>query len=560
MYDLKAEGLPPTEKFSRRVFHSAVVVGGYVYIDGGEVSWLEGSGFVLIPVNSTISIPLNISWSTSSVQQYFGLILGRTAAGVPVLDNQCAWVDPSGKAFTIWGGIATHQGEPPPSHIWRFSVDGKGGGSWTKQEPKGSTMIELGKNVRSTHAAWTQDKEKGYWIGGYADSSTDTSVSGETTLALPGMVEYNMSTGELRNKSTLPGLGLYGTTINGAAQFVPGFGSKKEGVILLMGGAESPIVLPVGVNSLIGRDFNSVYLYDTLTEKWFNQTTKGERPPARQKFCLVGVKGRNGTYEIFMYGGLSQQNWAASEDVYVLSLPGFVFFKASLPSGTSTPRLDHACGLAGKRQMLSIGGTDASNPGMPNRLFEPDPWKNGLGIFDLTKMRWTDKYDADAEEYESPDVVKQWYDQGGLESVAWSSADVKSLFIDESRLKSSDSDSIPSTAQPTDSPKSSSSQPPVPGRANASSAIIGGTVGGVVFLLLLGGLAWMLMVRKRKVVKAAKDCEEDEKNKVRYSGPQQLECNRYMPPEMDGGFIGVEVPGFRERMELSADRNAELPG
>jgi hypothetical protein len=120
-----------------------------------------------------------------------------------------------------------------------------------------------------------------------------------------------------------------------------------------------------------------------------------------------------------MYGGMSTQTARTLDDVYVLSLPGFVFFKAS---GSSTKRADHACVLVGKRQMLSIGGTDGYLP-FPDSLLQPDQLQNGL-----TAMRWSAKYNAQAAAYDSPDAVKTWYSQGGLSSVSWSSDEVKQLF------------------------------------------------------------------------------------------------------------------------------------
>lgn len=77
--------------------------------------------------------------------------------------------------------------------------------------------------------------------------------------------------------------------------------------------------------------------------------------------------------------------------------------------------------------MLSIGGTNGAL-GWPDSLSDPDPWDLGLGIFDMTELRWTDSYEPKAATYESPDMVKRWYDQGGLKSVHWTSDEVRALF------------------------------------------------------------------------------------------------------------------------------------
>lgn len=128
----------------------------------------------------------------------------------------------------------------------------------------------------------------------------------------------------------------------------------------------------------------------------------------------------------FFYGGRSINRDSISGEVYVLSLPGFVFFKTA---GSSVPRADHTCVVVagGGRQMLSIGGTDGSL-GFPKSLTNPDPWKLGLAIFDMTELRWSDRYDSQAQPYESPNVVKQWYAQGELDSVVWTSEEVRALF------------------------------------------------------------------------------------------------------------------------------------
>lgn len=46
-----------------------------------------------------------------------------------------------------------------------------------------------------------------------------------------------------------------------------------------------------------------------------------------------------------------------------------------------------------------------------NSRKDRDPWDNGLGIFDLTKLEWRSSYNASAAEYDSPQIVKDWYHQ-----------------------------------------------------------------------------------------------------------------------------------------------------
>jgi hypothetical protein len=79
----------------------------------------------------------------------------------------------------------------------------------------------------------------------------------------------------------------------------------------------------------------------------------------------------------YIFGGYNDQTETTFDEVYVLSLPGFHWFRA--PYDPAVPRALPACVVAGKRQMISVGG---SNVG----LRDPDPWRNGIGVFDLTQL------------------------------------------------------------------------------------------------------------------------------------------------------------------------------
>ena len=57
--------------------------------------------------------------------------------------------------------------------------------------------------------------------------------------------------------------------------------------------------------------------------------------------------------------------------------------------------------------MLSIGGLDATYINNASKLVDPIP--QGLEIFDLTKMTWSNQYDANAAPYKTPQVVKDFY-------------------------------------------------------------------------------------------------------------------------------------------------------
>ena len=124
--------------------------------------------------------------------------------------------------------------------------------------------------------------------------------------------------------------------------------------------------------------------------------------------------------EIFVYGGNNDTlihgttNPSQATDitqsgfngVYVLSVPGFVWHKSNDTS--AAPRTGHTCEVAGNRQMISVGGI---NPrfGLDGGLNNTDTSPNGLGVFDMTMLAWTNVYDASAAAYTPAEAIKTWY-------------------------------------------------------------------------------------------------------------------------------------------------------
>ncbi|KAK1847130.1 kelch repeat protein [Colletotrichum chrysophilum] len=470
----RRDDVPPISDFLRRAFASAIIIGDYLYIDGGEVAQnYDGKNLSSYctpswPVNSTLSINLKQSWNSANV-----MMLSAPKGETPRMELQGIWRDTEFKSFYIWGGQVPYWSKPPENDIWRFEVDGNGGGTWSKRSPP--NLAELYKLDRATEGAFCQSKTTGYYFGGYANERTDLSITDkDKTRNVPGIVSYDLKTGSI-NHTTFQGSGKF-TFKGGTMEYVP-FG--PDGLLLALGGFQGAPT-ETGYGNWTGVDFTSVNLYDIKAKKWHSQRTTGSKssiPPPTEKFFTVGVQGPNKTYEIFIYGGLviGESIRNATDDVYVLSLPSFVFFKANDPQ--STRRLEQACVATG-RQMISVGGTDGR--AWPSSLTEKDPWPQGIGIFDMTEMRWSDQYNAKADAYESPEVVQNWYSQGN--QVDWSSDEVEALFKE----------------YPTNTPTSS----PIVGGSGKSGkptgAIVGGVVGGLAGLAVLAGLAAFLLKRKKR--------------------------------------------------------------
>ncbi|KAF5506207.1 hypothetical protein CGCS363_v005074 [Colletotrichum siamense] len=380
---LFAKLLWPNDLGSEQYHQDLVVLGDHAYIDGGEIAVLVNGknestyDHPSWQLNDTLSIDLRKSWSSLDVE----IKAIPKPAGIPVLDGQAMWRDRSSKAFYIWAGATPFNEEVQDSNIWRFAPDGGDKGDWT--EATISNHDNFKYLLQPKRGAFAQSDSVGYYFGGFATIRTDKSISDwKISRPFPGLVSYDMSGRQKVVNSSSEGFGKWGTFKGGSMEFVP-FG--PDGLLLVLGGAQAPLS-----ENLEGRwkpmDFGKIFIYNPASmdmapflmlwsnmlsaRKWHTQQTTGTQPTPREKFCTAGVAGQDNTYDIFIYGG-SVWGEGISEEVYVLTLPGFNFFKANTSIG-STPRECHACAVVGKRQMLSVGGT--SNPEAPESLTEPDPW------------------------------------------------------------------------------------------------------------------------------------------------------------------------------------------
>jgi hypothetical protein len=149
---------------------------------------------------------------------------------------------------------------------------------------------------------------------------------------------------------------------------------------------------------------------------------------------FLGTRGVNKSSS-FVFSGFATQTTTMLGDLYVLSLPGFVWFKSN---DTSAPaRAWTRCVAPGDSQMIVVGGYPDPHP---------DPWSQGIGVFDLPSMSPRSSYDPKAGPYSTPGIVTDWYKNGygrfydssiayadcafrGLDSVNWSSETVQQLFL-----------------------------------------------------------------------------------------------------------------------------------
>jgi len=345
-------------------------------------------------VNSTLSIDISQSWKTSSVT-----IRAIPKAPLPPKQNVHLWTDTSASAFYSWGGKFFLGQNMTKTELHKFAADGKGGGTWSVQEPGNPSLF--GSLTPGEFSAVATVNDTGYLVGGVASGWTEQFRG--TTQVLPGMVTFNMKTRIWQNGTI--GFSPINTLIGAEANYIPAFG--PNGLIIVLGGYSPRVDAEPDIKVSPSEDFQNVTFFDPVTKKAYWQVTTGDIPPSpRGRFCTTGFRNTADGYDIFLFGGINQRDMFTYNDAYILSLPGFVWTK--LPDPPAGPRAEQTCVAVGNRQVLSIGGTNPNS----KQWTDPDAAPNGLLVFDMTAMKWTDSYDAKAAPYESPDIVKSWYSKG----------------------------------------------------------------------------------------------------------------------------------------------------
>ncbi|KAK5009776.1 hypothetical protein LTR28_013455 [Elasticomyces elasticus] len=516
----------------------AAVIGHWLYIDGGETVYRKSEGGLeqalrvlllpvyetcssrladTFPVNKTLAVDLSVPWSNTTVA--FTTI---DRGGSPILNFESLWLHAQEPALYSFGGGQSwwatwpdHHNPWPPPALWKFVPDNTGRGKWSTQTLNTTGFYGLHQPTCGVQAF---GGDVGYHLGGRLDFGTWPTIDWDRDLMIPqsGLVTYNMTTNRWENH-TATEYSNYGTAHYGGAEFVPVFG--PQGVLVVLGGwTSNPLSLDYSASV---TPMNRIAVYEPISRTWYNQTATGKIPKPRTQFCTVGVPGDNGTYEIFMYGGTSDPLYSARDmpgpyhsgppsfdllmaelnldEIYVLSLPSFVWSKADYPATSS--RYGHTCEVVGNRQLLSIGGANFATMYANLNTTPGDVFTQGLGIFDITNMTWSSSYDPKAARYGTPQVVKVNIGSMGSYPNSWDDARLGQLFA----TKVSPGPVPPGQVDP--------SKPP-------TGAIAGGVVGGVLAIVLVIGAVWLVMRRRRK---------REEQKQPRYAAGQSH--NSYPPSQ-----------------------------
>ncbi|KAI6419413.1 hypothetical protein MCOR21_010296 [Pyricularia oryzae] len=405
------------------------------------------------------------TWGTRRIQ--FGS--GRTLL----------WVDPKARPQRLyaWGGTEDYGGPISPTvhELRTFTRGDKGGenftGTWTMESrlPRDDSTSDA--ILFKHYSTWTTCNDVGIMLGGVV-------VTPDFRYFSAGLVTYNMTTGKWSNdtRQAFPevikdennkNMTLSKSYAGGAAVCLPTMGTGKGGLVFFLAGTQTSA--DPRSRSLVYIPMTTVHFYDTLTRTFHKQSTTGpELPSLRQDACVVATQassdGMQSSYEIFMFGG-EASGYPVSSDVWILTVPGFRWFKATEADIYGNVRTEHACAVIGqgRRHMISVGGRNW------HENVEALGWSDGIGVYDMTNLSWISPYKPNGTAYEKPQVVKEWYAEGNLDRVVFDTLETAKIFGLESQF-----------------------------RGEQTQLPIAAIVGGVLAVVLLSVVCAALFVRRRQ--------------------------------------------------------------
>ncbi|KAF2135748.1 uncharacterized protein K452DRAFT_362972 [Aplosporella prunicola CBS 121167] len=480
----RAPDNPSATKFLRRAGHGSALIGDFVYIDGGKIAqnYTDSTGeeqFDWSRNNVTLSIDLRSSWNTSSVSIR---AIEKNSDG-PYFYLPEIWADPSSDSLYLWAG-QVYDSEPPSSAFWKFDTTGTGGGSWSNATEYAVDLDDLSRPIGGLSASTS---DVGFLLGGVITAKKDPIYNGTASdfIGITGMISYNWTSGKWSN-DTAPVFPPSNTAIFGRMQHVPTFGSN--GLLFALGGESPPMASPHNTTRL--NSFSHITFYDPVSKDWYWQEATGPAPSMRERFCLAGAQSHNDTFEIFVFGGWDPVDPSDMSEIYILSLPAFRWFQTGIRA--ISQRVLHTCHVIGSRQLLSIGGLESAYDDLGDRTINQwkskDNFTQGLGIFDMTELKWSDKYVANASAYDSPEMVKLWYSDGQREPT-WTLPEVRKLFIEHTSNVNDSNENATSTKIGSHSKGHGGTK---------ASTVAGSVVAAVVAIICLVSLAVWLMKRRRR--------------------------------------------------------------
>jgi hypothetical protein len=311
------------------------------------------------------------------------------------------------------------------------------------------------------------------------------------SVAVESFIEVNMPSGQETRWSNLTWPAGVKPRANAQLVWLP---VSSQGVLIVIGGVVDPqnlayAEIPDNTSQIIDSQstspgfMTSLPVYDIRSQQWFVQDASGDVPGPLTEFCsVVAQADGSSTFEIYIYGGYDGLNGTSRGDIWVLSVPDFIWIHAYDPGSDPTDNFTHArdshvCVKPYPDQMFVIGGENTNTD---------DTCINGIfDVFNLSSLSWLDRYDPTIwADYSIPSIVA-----GNISATPTATAMDPSL----------------SAILGTRYPKNVSTYYPYvplvlnsPSRLKSLPAALGAGLGGAGLLFILLAVWWFLRRKGRK--------------------------------------------------------------
>ncbi|CAD6453008.1 9f61d75e-31a6-4fba-9b4e-7dcf47082789 [Sclerotinia trifoliorum] len=400
----------------------AAVVRDTFYLDGGELWWEPGLsdgsyappvsdgnplGLVyLLNFNTSFHISDNVStiFSTISKAPNGGSAsnLGPNYVDGAMFANDYEW-------YTYGGMLVMTAAFSSPDEDSAISYEVYTDGTPGKQFFQNFQQIKLPTNltryVTYGGAVSIPSENLGYYFSGYRaadfgdiyndpgikNASYLANVTSQTLISVDMTIQTLSKWSNESLPSSVPG------RANPEIAWIP---VSEQGILVAVGGVIDPTYASISqannasVNAQSSRIspgfMTTVSIYDISKKVWYEQETSGSSPGALTQGCTVVASAEDGSsHNIYWYGGYDGIHITQpfSDDVYVLSIPSFIWTKVY--TGNSTHgRAGHKCAKPYPDQMVVVGGYASLSGNIPTCL------EGGMiQIFNLSDPQWLNSYD-----------------------------------------------------------------------------------------------------------------------------------------------------------------------
>ncbi|RVD80429.1 uncharacterized protein DFL_008326 [Arthrobotrys flagrans] len=322
------------------------VIDNRLYVDGGILQ-IDRSNPMAPWDNANYSNPDFFYFDLSTTYRgpvYVGQpsfitnILRKKPSEVPSLEGGTLWADTVNKRLFLYGGQFTTS-PPSPFNMWSYDAIYD---TWAAiNQSRDSSGIPVGvARLYNGASAVVEASGMAYYFGGWISSDSEYAYEGKEVAVADGI----------------------------------DIGRRAEGVMLYVPLGDSGILVAFGGIRMDedGRKsavpMSEITIYNIASRQWFVQKATGDIPESRRLFCAGVASGtapgknlnetqRRPLHNIYLYGGASTSPGPGFDDVYILTLPNFVWTK--FWPVDDIPRHPHqrlTCNVIQNTQMLILGG------------------------------------------------------------------------------------------------------------------------------------------------------------------------------------------------------------